>query len=204
MRCAHTGLLRSVLLVLVWQLFSGCAGPLPVNNYYSLATVDATDFEIHNMARLDVSLGVGPLSVPDYLKRPQIATRLAENRYKFEDSQRWAGLIEQDMLAVITSNLGLMLSTDKVAAFPWLNFFKPDYRIAIDVLQFDSALDGDAVFKARWSISDATGRELLASGKSDLRTTLQQSSYDALVRAESELLERFSKELAGQVQQLAD
>jgi len=156
------------------------------------------------MARLDVSLGVGPLSVPDYLKRPQIATRLAENRYKFEDSQRWAGLIEQDMLAVITSNLGLMLSTDKVAAFPWLNFFKPDYRIAIDVLQFDSALDGDAVFKARWSISDATGRELLASGKSELRTTLQQSSYAALVRAESELLKRFSKELAGQVQQLSD
>ena len=204
MRRVRKGLLRSVLFVLVWQLLSGCAGQLPATSYYSLTTMGAAALEARNITRLDVSLGVGPLSVPDYLKRPQIVTRLAENRYKFEDSQRWAGLIEQDMLAVITSNLGLMLSTDKVAAFPWLNFFKPDYRIAIDVLQFDSALDGDAVFSARWSISDATGRELLASGKSDLRTTLQQSSYDTLVRIESELLERFSWELAGQVQLLAD
>ena len=192
---------RSALILSLLLLF-GCVVKSPQVTYYSLATLGPADRDVHNMARFDVAVGVGPLTVPDYLKRVQIATRIADNRYKFAEYDRWAGLLEQDMVSVVTTNLGILLGTDRVATFPWRNYFKPDYRVAVDVIQFDSALDDDAVFSARWSISDATGQTMLASGKSDLRVRQSGSGYDALVAAESALLAQFSKQLAGEVRQL--
>jgi len=202
MNLSRVGQCCRLTAVLSLLILFGCAVRSPEPNYYSLGIISPVDREVHNMTRLDISLGVGPLTIPEYLKRAQIVTRVDDNQYKFDDFHRWVGLLEQNITTVLTGNLEILLGTDKVASFPWLNYFKPDYRIAIDVVQFDSTFDGDAVLIARWSISDATGQTLLASGKSQQRVALQGQGYDALVKAESELLALLSKELVVQIKNL--
>jgi len=194
-------LMAGLFLILV---LVGCfGGKSPSVEYYHLASIEQIDPGAVATAQLEITLGVGPVTVPDYLKKPQIATRQGENRYQFDDFHRWAGVIEKDLASVVGNNLGFLLGTDRVIFFPWIHSFKPDYRVVIEVIQFDSNLNGDAVLSARWAVSDLSGKEILTSGKSDLRQVLENSSYEALVNAESSVLAELSREIAVEVRGLA-
>ncbi len=111
-------------------------------------------------------------------------------------------MFEESIVTVLGNNLGVLLDTDKVASYPWLDYFTPDYRVIVEFQEFDGNLEGDAVLAARWAISDAKGKTMLASGKVDLRIPLDGATYLALVEAQSRLLADFSKELTVQVKKL--
>ncbi len=180
----------------VWRKF-------PTVAYYSLASLDLEVADSASLTPVDAALGIGPVSVPEYLKKSQIATRLGDShRYQFDEFHRWAGIIENDIAAVLGNNLGLLLGTHKIAFFPWMHYFAPDYRVAVEIIQFDSDLDGDAVLSARWTIRDGSGENLLVSEKSDYQQTLSAPSYDALVTAENQLLEHLSRDIAKKVREL--
>ena len=192
-----TGLFLTLVLV-------GClGGKSPAVVYYSLASVEQIEPDAVAMAKLDIALGVGPVTVPDYLKKTQIATRQGRNRYQFDEFHRWAGVIEKDIASVLGNNLGFLLGTEQVVFFPWRHYFKPEYRVIVDIIQFDSDLDNDAVLSTRWAVSDTSGERILASGKSDYRQALDNPGYEALIEAESLILAEFSRDLAMTLKMLA-
>ncbi len=183
-------------------LLAGCAARTPEVSYYSLSSMGPFEGSVHNMVKSDISLGIGPVTIPDYLKRAQIATRLGDNRFRFDEFHRWSGLFEENIVTVVGNNLGILLGTDKIASYPWLDYFTPDYRIIIQFQQFDGNLQGEAKLIARWAISDSTGQTMLASGRSEMSVPLAEATYLGLVEANSRLLADFSKELADEVKML--
>ena len=199
--CYPIFLLCSVSLVF---LMAGCGGTSPSVSYYSLSSLDQASIGSEIMNTSDVSLGIGPVTVPEYLKKAQIATRVGDgNRYQFDEFHRWAGIVEKDIAAAIGNNLGAMLGSDRIAFFPWMHYFKPQYRVVIEIIQFDSDLNSDAVLSSRWAVADGAGENIMVSGKSDYRRTLKNPSYDALVDAEKLLLADLSKEIADEVSKLS-
>ncbi len=181
-------------------LLAGCISrSAPTVNYYSLLTMEQLgDTEV--LASLpEVKLGVGPISIPDSLKRSQIATRQQDNQYEFTEFHRWAGVLEKDITSVMGDNFGQLLGIEKIGFFPWLHHFKPTYRLTIDVIRFDGSLEDEAVLSARWAIADADGKDFLAGKKSDYRQPLADTSYAALIKAESQLLAALSKEIAAEI-----
>ena len=192
----------AVNYVFLMALLAGCTGQALQARYYALDTLSPADMAVHNIPRHKVSLGVGPIMLPDYLKRMQIVTRAGANRYQFSDSHRWAGLLEENILTVLGSNLGALLGTTKIASYPWLPHFEPDFRVTVEVLHFDADLSGDALLDARWAVSDGAGEALLDSGRTVLSEPLKDTSYEALVKAESQLLADLSKELSRSVSRL--
>lgn len=197
-------LLSGLCVPFMFLLLSGCSGKSPTVTYYSLASLDQESLGATPLALVDVGLGVGPVTVPESLKKPQIATRVGNTRrYQFDEFHRWAGIIEKDIAVVIGNNLGTLLGVHKISFFPWLHYFDPDYRVVVELIQFDSDLNGDAILSARWAIIDSSGEKTLASGKSDYNQTLVAPTYDALVDAENMLLGEFSRELAGELKVLA-
>ncbi len=189
-----------VVLFVIVLLLSGCLSrSSPKVTYYSLLKMEQLG-EVQSLAALpDVKLGIGPIAIPDSLKRAQIATRQHGNQYEFDEFNRWAGLLERDLTSVLGDNLGQLLGVEKIGFFPWMHHFKPTYRVTIDVLRLDGAIDGEAVLSARWAISDAEGRELLAGKKSVYRQPLEGASYAALIKAESQVVGELSKEIAGEI-----
>lgn len=199
MRALISGSFVLLLLFLV-----GCGGKSPSVSYYSLTSVAPNDLGAEAMNMPDVTIGIGPVTVPEYLKKAQIATRLGEkNRYQFDEFHRWAGIIEKDIASAIGNNLGALLGSDRIAFFPWMHYFKPQYRVVIEIIQFDSDLNSDAVLSSRWAVADDSGENILVSGKSDYRRALEHPSYDALVDAEVLLLADLSREIADQVRKLS-
>jgi uncharacterized lipoprotein YmbA len=193
------GIMMACLLLL-----SGCfSRSAPHVSYFSFLTMAQLD-EMLVLATLpEVKLGIGPVTIPDQLKRAQIATRQHGNQYAFDEFNRWAGVLENDLTAVLGENLGQLLGTKKIDFFPWMDYLKPTYHVMVDVVRLDGALDGEAVLSARWTIAEADDKKLLASGKIDYRQPLSEASFPALVKAESQLLSALSKEIAKEIAALA-
>lgn len=192
-RCCTT-----VLLLFI----AGCAGTAPGHRYYGLSPIDQLAADVAQVDRSAVALGVGPVTIPDELKSPRIVTRPSTGRYQYSEFNRWAGLLENDLSRVLGENLGLLLGTDRIGTYPWQNYFKPDYRIAVEVLRFDGDLSGDVVLDARWSIVDAEGTGILANGRSRFRQPVAAPAYESLVRAESLALADLSRTLAEAIRHL--
>ena len=189
--------LQWCLVLVTVLLVTGCLSrSAPRVTYYSLMTMEQLG-ETETLAALpEVRLGVGPITIPDSLKRSQIATRQQGNPHEFAEFHRWAGVLEKDITSVMGDNLGQLLGIEKVGFFPWLHHFKPTYRVTIDVIRFDGSLEDEAVLSARWAVADSRGKDFLAGRKSDYRQPLADASFAALIKAESQLLAALSKEIA--------
>lgn len=186
-----------IMLCVVVLLLSGCLGQrAPKVTYFSLLNMEQLGEVDAGSSLSEVRLGIGPVTIPDSLKRSQIATRQHGNQYEFDEYHRWAGVLERDFAVVLGDNLGVLLSADKVGFFPWTHRFKPSYRVVVDVIRLDGALDGEAILSARWAVTDAKDKEFLASGKSDYRQALDDGSFAALIKAESLLVGELSREIA--------
>ena len=188
---------RWVVIFAVAVLLTGCIGrSSPKVTYFSLLTAEQLNTEPAIASLPEIKLGIGPVSIPASLKRSQVATRQLGNQYEFNEFNRWAGVLEKDLSYVLGENLGHLLGVDRVGYFPWLHHFKPTYRVMIDVVRLDGSLDGDAVLSVHWVVADTTGNEFLAGGKSDYRQPLEDKTYPALIKAESQLVAQMSREIA--------
>jgi uncharacterized lipoprotein YmbA len=171
----------------------------PKVSYYSLMDM-AQVSDVQPFADLHaIKIGIGPVEIPDSLKRSQIVTRQSGNEYNFSEFNRWVGTLEEDLSLVVGNNVGALLKNESVATFPWMTYFKPDYRIIIYVNRLDGSLDSVAVLEAKWSIVDAEGKELFSSGKSAYEQPLENPTYTSLVFAESQLISNLSQDIAKEI-----
>lgn len=190
-------------LLLVVLMVSGCAvRNAPKVNYFSLLSMAQLGESQAIATHPEVNLGIGPVTIPESLKRSQIAIRRHGNQYDFDEFNRWAGVLEKDFTAVVGENLSVLLGVENVDYFPWMPHFTPNYRVVIDIQRFDGSLGGEAVLEARWSVADTDGKKLLAGGRSALRRKLTEPGYAGLVKAESFLVADFCKQMAGAIGQL--
>ncbi len=179
-------------------LLSGCIGrSSPPVTYYSLLTDQQLGGGEPIASLREVKLGIGPVTIPDCLKRSQIAVREQGNQYQFNEFNRWAGVLEKDLTYVLGENLGQLLDIDSIGFFPWLPHFKPTYRVIIDVIHLTGSLEkGEAVFNVHWVVADGKGKTSLADARKTYRQPLENKTYPALVKAESQLVAQLSREIA--------
>jgi uncharacterized lipoprotein YmbA len=103
---------------------------------------------------------------------------------------------------VLAENLARLIPTDQVLLHAWPRSDTLDYQVTAEVLQFDGWLGGESKLLALWSILD--GAELsLWSQRAALNASVSGREYQALVMAMSQLLESFSRDLAGAIRHLA-
>ncbi|MDX2481809.1 MAG: PqiC family protein [Desulfuromusa sp.] len=197
MRCIICQSSRWVVIFAVAVLLSGCIGrSSPKVTHFSLLTAEQLNTEQTIASLPEIKLGIGPVTIPDSLKRSQVATRQLGNQYEFDEFNRWAGVLEKDLTYILGDNLGQLLGVSHVGSFPWRQYFKPTYWVRVDFERLDGALAGEAVLSARWSVTDAEGKELLAGGKNDGRQLLDAESFAALIKAESQLVAELSRNIA--------
>src|SRR4029453_310930 len=59
----------------------------------------------------DLSIAVGPVSVPVVVDRPQIVVNEGPNQVRFEEFNRWAAPLQNSIARAVADNLVLMLGT---------------------------------------------------------------------------------------------
>jgi len=77
-----------------------------------------------------------------------------------------------------------------------------DYQIAVDVLQFDGTMGGEAVLVARWSLLGDDETTVVTTKKTHVTHHPTSQDYEALVEAMSQNLEDLSREIAEAIKAL--
>ena len=143
----------------------------------------------------ELSIGVGPVELPQYVDRPQIVTGQQSSELHSATSAQWAEPLQDGFTRVLAENLSLLLATDRVALFPWKTFV-PEYQVVVEVTHFLGQTGGEVSLVALWSILTKDGREALVSKKSSFREATGSSEYAALAAAMSRTVAALSRDIA--------
>jgi uncharacterized lipoprotein YmbA len=148
-------ILRLTILALA-VLAASCSPLAPIpnhNKFFMLSPIPQEGGATITPLDQQISIGVGPINFPDYIKRPEVVLRTGPNRIDVSERDRWAGPLDKNFTHVLAQNLSSLLNTQQVQYYPWNRITPVDYQIAVDVEQFDT--DGkQATLIARWSIRD--------------------------------------------------
>src|SRR5262249_34937429 len=128
--------LAPVLAVLL--LTAGCSllrGPemTPTTFYVLSGTSTAGDIP----SGRQMILGLGPISFPGYLGRPQMVTRVAPNELAFDEFNRWSEPLKQNFEQVLATNIDRLVGVKRLIPFPWYANTQLDYSITVNVMRFE-------------------------------------------------------------------
>ena len=101
-----TGLMSLVIVIV------GCSGS-PPSNHYVLSAKAATP-----PSAKTPSLGIGPITVPEYLNRSGLVYSRQGNKLQVSGTERWAEPLEDGITRVISMNLAALVDTHNVRFFP--------------------------------------------------------------------------------------
>lgn len=197
---------RSLLVVLCVALavstlvVHGCSTGPPARLYVLTALPRAESVPPATGGR-EMSIGVGPVELPQYVNRPQIVTGQQSSELYSAASAQWAEPLQDGFTRVLAENLSLLLATDRVAIFPWKTF-APEYQVVVEVTHFLGQTGGEVSLVALWSILNKDGREALVSKKSSFREATGSSEYEALAAAMSRAVAALSRDIAAALQAL--
>ncbi len=185
---------RALGLLLVWAalVVNGCATTEP-SSFYTLSSLRNTE----GPAASGPAIGVGPITLPQYVDRPQIVTRSSPNRLELAEFHKWAEPLQDIVSRVVADNLAALVPTDRIVILPRRRSLPLDYQVEINVIQFDTSAQGETVLAARWTLFGKDGKKLLLSAESNISaSTATPGDYESVAAAMSRALEDLSREIA--------
>jgi uncharacterized protein len=175
----------------------GCMSP--ASHLYTLTPAPSTAAA---QAPSNVSVVVGPVSVPAYVDVPQIVLSTGPNQLAHDEFNRWASPLQSNIARVVAEDLVTMLGTPRVTLFQQAAAStKHDYRVAIEVQSFESALGEAATLNAVWVVHRVSDGQT-QTGRTSAREAITQKGYDALVAAHSRAIDRMSQDIADTIRAL--
>jgi uncharacterized lipoprotein YmbA len=174
----------------------GCMSP--ASHLYTLTPAPATAAA---QAPCNVSVAVGPVSVPAVVDVPQIVLSTGPNQVAHDEFNRWASPLQSNIARVVAEDLVTMLGTPRVMLFQQAASTKHDYQVAIEVQSFESALGEAATLNAVWVVHRVSDGKT-QTGRTSAREATTQKGYDALVAAHSRAIDRMSQDIADTIRAL--
>jgi uncharacterized protein len=207
----HAGLALGALVLLSLALGS-CTTTAPTRFYVLSAMAEQTAAEPGK----GTAIGIGPITLPQYLNRPQIVTRIGGNQLAFAEFDEWGGDLNDNVTRALAANLSSLLETDRVSLFPWKDEAPIDYQVTIDVASFEQDVDGSSLLTAYWSIVDPRNAKVKLMRRSSYRDTRDTARpdttgsadtilgggtrpFDGIVAAMSRNLEALSRDIASAI-----
>lgn len=189
---AKTALLLGALALSV--AVTGCAVTQPTN-FYTLSP--ATEPNVVKRSADGLVIGLGPITLPQYLDRPEIVTREGANQMRLSEFSKWAEPLEPLLTRIMAEDLYALLDANDVIPVPQRGDIPLDRVIEVDISRFDADAAGQVMLDARWRVYQGDNETLLASGRSQVsEQAAPVPDFDAIVAAMSRALGRASEEIA--------
>ena len=166
----------------------------PLPDYYVLTPEPS---ELGGFSQLsDLAVGVGPITIPETVNRPNIVTPKDSNQLEVAEYHRWSEPLRENISRVVITNLAGRLGVNKLYAYPWLRT-QIDNTVRLDVLQM-TGTPGDQIYlQVRWQV--LTGEkpyQLLETQITEYRHQVAGIGYSALVAAYSDAYAALTDDIA--------
>ncbi len=190
-----TSLLTSIVIV-----FCGCVRS-PAPRFYTLTSMqEDRDVSTKYLPAKNAVIGIGPVTVADYLDQSKIVTRTSNNQVVKAEFDRWAGPFKDNFVNVLADDIGFVLHTERIYLYPWRNSVPIDYQVTVDVVRCDGKLGDAAWLETRWSIFKWPEKKMVKTSRSNITEPVTGADYSDLVAAQSRAMAKFSQEIAAAIQ----
>jgi uncharacterized lipoprotein YmbA len=183
-------------------ILSGCGRSSPSRYYILSGLHDVGKPQAARGAGSPIAIGVGPVTIPDHLNRPQIVTRGGANELIVAASDRWGGSLQENVARVIAENLSSLVPTDRVYVYPWMPNIPIDYSVTVEITRLDGALGGDVFLNARWVLTGKDLKEVIEKRSGQYSESAGGGGYADFVAAQSRLLEQLSGDIAASLKNI--
>jgi hypothetical protein len=186
------------LTFVLTMLLAACSplAPRPdPSRYYVLTPPSAPDPPPGNGAA-GIIIGLGPVALPSYLARPEVATRVGPNQISYSPVARWATPLPSTIAQVLADTVEAELGAAEVIPFPSFGAAHLDYVVEIGLRRFECDGDGAATLAAVWTIRDAHSRAVLVTRPTTVSEPVSASGAAAEVAALSRTLGDLAREIA--------
>jgi uncharacterized lipoprotein YmbA len=164
--------------------------------YYTLAT--CTEPPVKSASGLIV--GLGPVTLPGYLSRPSLVTRVDDTQVRYAEGERWAEPLGKQFTRTLSENLSRAFGGARIVDYPWYPGAPIDVAVAVTVLAFEVDTARTATLTAGWSLREPRSRQVGYEGQSAIVEPAggipAEATGDVAVAALSRALARLSRELA--------
>ena len=188
-------LAAAALACLFAVLAAGCSSP-PAKFY----TLSAAATPASTSSKL--SIVVGPVAVPPVIDRPQIVVTTGANQVTIDEFNRWASSVQDNLARVVAENLAAILGTARVTQYQSALGVDAEYRVQIDVRNFESAPGKYASLDAVWTVRRLKDGKT-ETGRTGVREPVDGEGFEALAAAHSRGIAKMSQEIADAVRMLA-
>jgi hypothetical protein len=186
----------------------GCLGRTPPTTLYLLAALDSEPERA--AGGIDAVVGVGPVTLPEYLRRSEIVTRTGCQgseefcaELQLAELDRWAEPLEEAITRVLAEDLSILLATENVVRYPWRSTPPVTLQVTVDLVRFDVDAAGRTELIARWSVVDPETEAVLHLARST-HGEPAAAGYGAKVSALSRALAELAREMAGVLEALPE
>lgn len=182
----------------------GCLGRSQPTRFYLLQPISGAPAEKTAGGNIDgIRIGVGPITLPDYVDRPQIITLVGPHELNLSEFNHWSEPLSDSVPRILEENLSALLSTQYIYKYPWLGSTMLDYQIEMNITRFDAERGGNAVLAARWMLISGENKQVILVKHSNITRQTGGADYEDLVAAESQVLEQLCREITSTIRSIA-
>lgn len=143
-------------LLLATLLFAtACLGRSPAVRHFVLGVEPLAAAE---QGAPEVSVLVGPVRLPSYLERPELARLRASGEVELDGQSRWLGGFEENFLRATSLGLARRLGSTQVVTHPSKAPFPIEYTVRFHVDDLIAEEDGGLRVRIRWALVGPAGR----------------------------------------------
>lgn len=190
-----TNLLTWLTALLCCLSLAGCGATSQPAKFYLLNSIPSTE-SAEAKVPSGLAIGIGPITIPEYVDRPQIVTRISTNELSLAEFHKWAEPLKDNIPQVLADNMSVLLNTEHVATYPWKRHTPIDYQVTINITRLDTIAEKEAHLVARWHIFGEDTQTILDTQTSHFKTPLPSSDYAAIVSALNHTINDLSREIA--------
>ena len=183
-------------LVTAAVTLTACSSSGPKTRFYSLFAESHAVQSTLNDENKDISYGIGPVSLPEFLDNPAIVSLTQSNQVRVSGSSAWAGDLDSAIVRVLADNISAKTNLESVWAFPWDSRARPKYQVRIAIEDFSGQLGGEVNLKAKWTMIDQEQSEVVKVGKEVFSVQTESESFDDYVAGLNKLINMFASSLA--------
>ncbi|MES9990410.1 MAG: PqiC family protein [Candidatus Thiodiazotropha sp.] len=196
---SFTSVQIAIFALILSQGFAGCAGPSQATRFYRLDAQLERAQSISLRPREGQQLiAIGPITLADYLDRPQIIERQSPHRLQLHEFDHWAGSLKENIVQLVTDLVRQELVDVQVVSYPWHGSLRPHYEVVMKINRFDR--QGDSIWlQLSWSLIESQQRRLVEMQQLVLEEPISGSGIDAGVAAASRAIGQLAQRIAASI-----
>jgi len=181
------------MLLAAAALALAACGSTPRENFYTLSEGLAPPAA----AGAALSVQVGAVTVPQAVDRTAMVLRTGPNQVDIDDLHRWVEPLKSAIPRALAELLMRELGTPRVTLGGAKVAGATDYRVAVDVVAFESSLTDGATLDAAWSVTPPQGPP--KTGRTFAQEPANPRDHAGIAAAHRRALGKLAREIAAAI-----